>query len=242
MKFSTTLFAAITTSIVALSACTESRHHHVEDVVATTRLTLIHQDGDVIAKLSGIESRSLITDYDLTQPLQFLAIDPNYTDFHLISPNPSKIPGLYRFPAPKTASGGYRIWADVKPNVALSKKQLEEFPFADLGARRIGSIAKVDMLEASMGGHRFTLTFDSPLAEDEESIGTLHIDGKATGASGEIIGFYDDFRTVARIKLDNTLTFHLIPSQGGYVKFFALVKLDGKTVTVPFGANVAKAK
>jgi len=232
----------IALSFIGLSACSPGpiHHEHVADVPPTIRLTLIPQDTNTLVKLSGIESRTLITNDNLTQPLQLLLIDPTLTDFRLITPQKSNIPGIFTIPLMPKSNAPYRVWADIRPGEALSKKQREEFPSADLGARKIGNINKTQSLETNIDGHHFTLSFDHAPTADNESIATLHTDSAV--ASGDIYGFYDDFHSVIRLPIAPDGTFHLTPKKQGYLKLFAVIKQGYKTVTVPFGVVVAKAE
>jgi len=245
-------FASITAmiaSIIAIAACTPPHHAAVPAAEPTLRLTLIPESAlpkdkttIIDAKLNVIKTRDLVLKEDLTQPLQLLVIDPTLTDFTLITPRETKIPGLYSFPFALKSPSGYRVWADVKPGIALSKKQLEEFPMTDLGSRKAAAINKTPMLEANVGGDHFALSFDKAPIEGEESTGTITgKDGAPIHAGGEIIGFYDDFRTVLRTPLDDKHTFTLAPAHAGFIKLFAKLQIGGKTVSVPFGVNLGKA-
>ena len=236
----------IATCASAIIGCSDIiTHHHAEDVKPTIRLTLIPQGAQTLVKLNGIESRRLITKDDLTQPLQLFILDPTLTDLTVIAPQDSAIPGVYSFTFTPKSSAGYRVWAYVQPTASISKKQTEEFPQADLGARKPGNITKTESHDATIGGMHFVLSFDKAPTLDDESTGTIRItgkDGNTTTASGEIIGFYDDFHSVFRLPLDDKGSFHLTPNKQGFIKLFARVKLDGKTVSVPFGVLVSKPK
>jgi len=251
-KFAST--AAIMAGIIALTACSSVPHPHATAPVTepTLRLTLIPQTASVKdkatiidVKLNIIRTRDIVLKEDLTQPLQLLVIDPTFTDFSLITPQETKIPGLYNFTFAGKSPDGYRVWADIKPGIAISKKQLEEFPLADLGVRKPAAINKTQMLETTVGGNHFVLSFDKAPTASDESLATLKItdkDGNSIHATGEIIGFYDDFRSVFRMSLDDSLTFYLTPKQPGFIKLFARLQISGKTVTVPFGVKIMEAK
>ena len=228
----------LSASLIALAAC--SSRHHVDEPKPTFRLTLVPQGSNTLVKLNGIDSRSLIANEDLTQPMRLLLIDPTLTDFHIIIPQKSDVPGMYSFTLPSKSKTDYRVWADVMPDAAISKNQLEEFPQADFGARSIGQVSKVQSLEATISGQHYVLSFDRSPKENYESTGKLLIDGKP--AAGSLYGFYDDFHSVVRLPLDNDGTFALTPRHSGFIKLFAQVKQRENIVTVPFGVIAEKDK
>lgn len=227
--------------LALLSACATA-HHHVEDAPLVTRLTLVPEGDHTLVKINGVESRSLVTNANLTQPLQLLMIDSTLSDFHVITPAPSSIPGVLSMPAPK--SEGYRIWADIHPNAALSKKQREEFPSADIGRVKAGHIDKMPAVAAHIDEFQLTLALDHPLMADEESTITLRAadaDGKPAHCTGDLYGFYDDLHSVVHVTLDSESRFTLTPKKAAFIKLFAVLSCNGHALTAPFGMSAAKA-
>jgi hypothetical protein len=237
---------------------------------AATQLTLLPQSTitqgqpvTVLAKLNNIKERRILTDDDLetahTKKIHLLLIDPTLTDYQHIHPVPTKTPGIYSFTFTPKLAGGYRAWADITPK-ATGK---QEFDVADLGAHRAGAISKTESLEASVSGYHFTLSFDKPPAEGDESMGMIMISdahGKPVaslepvmGAYAHIVGFYDDFHTVvhthpmgdepktASAHGGPMLMFHLAPQKAGFIKLFAQVNIGGKDIFAPFGVKIANS-
>lgn len=250
--------------LIALSACsTVMPKYHYDEKPATLKLTLLPHDTlaagktiDVDAKLTSIKNLSLLTDNDFdtvhTQKIHLLIADPTLTDYQHVHPQPTSLPGVYHFQFTPKLAGGYRVWADVTP----SATHKQEFVSADLGPHKASAIARTPSQEADVSGYHFTLTFDTPPTEGAESVGTVHVSGKAglqplMGAYGHIVGFYDDFRAIVHThpmgeepKNDSELggpdvRFHLMAVKPGFLKLFAQFKIDGREVFVPFGVNVA---
>jgi len=242
----------------------------------TLRLTLIPQDAltpgkptTVLAKINHIEQRVALTDADLdtvhTMKFHLLVIDPAFSDYQHIHPQPTSTPGVYSFPFIPKSADGYRAWADVTPT--LTHKQ--EFASDDLGTPRKGSIDKTESREATLGNYRFSLSFDKPPVAGGESMGTIRVTGAGgkpvtslepgMGAYAHIVGFHEDYRTVIHTHPMGAepaaghdhhaegqgggpeLMFHLSPTKPGFVKLFAQVKIGGREYFAPFGVMVAKA-
>lgn len=188
-------------------------------------------------------------------------IDPTLTDFHLFTPDAVESSQTF---TPATA-GPYRVWSEVVP----VQTALPEHPFADLGGPfHVVDRSRHDFLDATnvtTAGLRFQLTFTSgnggaPIAR-QVSLMRLHITD-TTGqpvtrlepfmnAFAHLTGLYDDGKTVLRlhpvgadilrtdVRGGPTLAFKIYPPHPGFVRFFCHVKLDGKTLTVPLGVNIA---
>jgi len=266
----TKLILPVLMCILLAAACSGGSDHPRQMAAAakpTIRLTLVPQDAlkpgkpvTVLAKLNNIRERTVITEDQLevvhTQKIHLLLIDPTLTDYQHIHPQPTKTPGVYSFSFTPKLSGGYRAWADITPLGGKQQFVMSE----DLGAHRAGTINKTESHEAVIGSYRFTLSFDKPPVEGSESMGKIHVTDKKgnavaalepiMGAFAHIVGFYDDFRTVAHThpmgkepesahdRGGPELTFHFAPSKSGFVKLFAQVKIGGKEIFVPFGVMV----
>ncbi|MDE3015619.1 MAG: hypothetical protein KGI29_01675 [Pseudomonadota bacterium] len=251
---------SVVTCWLALAGCSgapQVTHKTLPPPIA--RLTLLPQGEmvrgkpvTVLMKLTAIKTRSLLTDADLetmyTKKIHLLLIDPSLADYQHIHPMPTRTPGLYSFTFTPKSPGGYRVWADITPKATGR----QEFAMADLGAHRIGAVSKIENRTAVVSGYHFNLTFDTPPAAGGESVGRLTITGAhgetvtlepVMGARAHIVGFYDDFRTVAHMHPmgDNPheIMFHFAPDRAGFVKLFAQVEIGGKAIFAPFGVMVA---
>jgi hypothetical protein len=244
---------AILCCITSLGACSSFKEAMRDPDAAAkpvTRLTLLPvgpvgmgTTTSVDTKLTVMENRALITEDNLmavrSQKLQLLALDPSFTDFQQITPQPTRVTGLYNFSFTPRVKSGYRVWADIIPTLTSRR----EFPFADLGSKPIGAFDRTEKLEAIMQGYHFTLAFDSPLERDNESTGMISAtrSGEAAAlALTEVFGFYDDFRTVIHLYPDEASrpAFQLRPHKKGFIRFFARVSVDGKDMVVPFTSEI----
>ena len=267
------VFFAVACAALTLNACApklpKSKAEKEKDAKPYARLTLLPhtrlQQGaptQVIAKLTHNTGLYALRDEDLenvhTSTFHLLVIDSTFTDYQHIHPRPSDTPGLYSFSFTPKLAGGYRAWADITPK----ETHKQTYASADLGNPGSLKINRSDTREATVGGYRFTLSFDDRVAKDEEVMGKITVADASgnpvntlepvMGAYGHIVGFYDDFRTIAHVhpmgeepKSDSerggpTLEFHLEPQKEGFIKLFAQVKIGGKELFVPFGVTVAK--
>jgi hypothetical protein len=192
-----------------------------------------------------------------TQKIHLLIVDPSLEDYQHEHPEPYLSPGMYGFAFTPQTSHDYRVWVDITP-VGGS----QQFAMLDLqGTENCTTpcIEKKMNNEVVVDGYRFALKLP-PLRVGEAAMGTVTVadkDGKPVtalepvlGAFAHIVGFYDDNVTVAHMhpmgaepkdandRGGPVLTFHAEPSRAGYLKLFAQVKIDGKTIFAPFGVEV----
>ncbi len=265
------VFFAIVCTALALSACTPKAKPKAaaKDEKPIARLTLLPHESiqpgrptTVIAKLTHNKGLYALNDNDLenvhTSTFHLLVIDPTFSDYQHIHPRPTETPGLYSFQFTPKMAGGYRAWADITPK----ETGQQTYASADLGTPGGLKINKADTREASVGGYRFTLSFDNAPTSGSESMGKITVADMSgnpvkslepvMGTYGHIVGFYDDFRTVMHVhpmgdepgsesdRGGPELSFHMEPTKPGFVKLFAQVKIGGKELFVPFGVNVVK--
>ncbi len=261
---------SLVVSASMLAACSVSPKYHYVEPVPTMRLTLLPHDTlavgkavEVDGKITNEKTLSLLKDdaFEVkhTRKIHLLVIDPSLTDYQHIHPEPTATSGVFGFKFTPKKEGYYRVWADVTP-VSTHK---QEFVVADLGQRKAATIDKTESSAATVDGYHFVLTFDKPLVEGNESMGTIKItDAKGgsvsslqplMGAFGHMVGFYDDFHTILHThplgdepKSDKErggpeLSFHLMPAKAGFIKLFAQVKINNKELYVPFGVIVKAA-
>ncbi len=190
-----------------------------------------------------------------TKKFHLLVIDPTFTDYQHLHPEPTHTPGGYLFTFTPKLKGGYRAWADVTP---MDGNQ--EFAMADLGKPAAAHLGAPPSDKAIVQGYRFGLSFDETPAEGEEIMGNITVldkNGKEVrtlepvmGAFAHIVGFYDDYETVVHThamgdepesdadRAGPTVMFHLAPEQAGMLRLFAQFKINGQEIFAPFTVKI----
>lgn len=189
-----------------------------------------------------------------TKKIHLLIVDPSLTDYHHEHPTTGGTPGKYVFSFTPRKPGSYRIWADVTP-----KEGLHEYVMADLNNETAEKV-KIDHtpnLSVIVDGFKFELKLESETLKLGQPISaTIHVvgpDGKPftelepiMGAFAHLVGFYDDFQTIAHIhpmgkEPENSnerggpdLQFHFMPEKPGVLKLFAQVQVKGTSKFAPF--------
>jgi hypothetical protein len=215
---------ALTTALLA-SACSGAMKTPkilAKPEVATIRLTLLPQEAlapgtpvTVLVKLNHIADLTVVTPEE-AQKLSVLVADTSLSDVQSLTPAPTKTPGLYSIRFTPKSANGYRAWADF---TAAGKRN---FVVADLGQHRAPNVAKT----ISSG-----ISFDKPLAANETSLGTI---GNANII--DVIGMYDDAKTVIAGQPDGKSGFRITPPRAGYLRL--LVKTSSSASYAPFGVTV----
>lgn len=192
-----------------------------------------------------------------TQKVHLLVADETLGDYHHLHPA-VKSDGEYvaSFVPKKTTS--YKVWADITP-VDGSQKFVsalvkgKEPCAAPCVQKDLADSAK----EAGLMGN---LSFEGKLTAGKAVMGSLTIKDEngnpvkdlqpVMGAFAHIVGFYEDFNSVAHIhpmgeeptKAEQRggpeLKFHFEPERKGFVKLYAQVKRDDKDIFIPFGIEV----
>jgi hypothetical protein len=193
-----------------------------------------------------------------TQKVHFLVADESLSDYHHLHPVALPKPGSYSATfAPKNVDN-YKLWADVTP-VGGSQQFI---PVTLKGAEPCASpcTEKKVAYEGAAGGLKAILSFEKPLKAGEADMGMVQItdeSGKPVadlepvmGAFAHIVGFYEDFATVAHVhpmgkepaaesdRGGPDLVFHLEPAKSGFLKLFVQVKRGGKDIFIPLGVNI----
>lgn len=139
----------------------------------------------------------------------------------------------------------------------------QEYVIADLvtGKEAKSEINRTIVLESTMDGYTFKLSFDSEsLVIGKPALGKITITDKVgnpvkdlepvMGAFAHIVGFFDDKQTVVHIhpmgeepskptdRGGPELQFHIVAEKAGFIKLFAQVSIKGKELFVPFGIVV----
>lgn len=218
----------------------------------------------VFIKLTHIKTNQAIRLHDLrevhTQKIHMLVIDDSLSDYSHVHPVATSEPGVYQFTwEPKKRDANYRIWADVVPED--SKQQ--EYLVADLFSMKKTSsiVVPAESMQSFVGGYKFNLHFEPSYLELGKAVmgkitvsdlkGRLvHNLEPVMGAYAHIVGFNADFKSVVHIHPQGVepskasdrggpkLEFYVNPSQIGFIKLFAQVKIKGKEIFVPFGIVV----
>ncbi|AGN13904.1 TPA: hypothetical protein ACIZB4_001240 [Legionella pneumophila] len=221
----------------------------------------------VLIKLIDTKSNKPITLNDLieahTQKIHLLIIDDTLLDYSHVHPVETTIPGIYQFEwQPTLKSASYRAWADLIPtNTKTQEYVVADLPYPKTKKKLENPIHRQPLFESSVDGYHFKLSFDkTPLHVGQAVMGKIDItDAKENpvhtlepimGAYAHIVGFNEDFKTVTHVHpmgkepTNNTerggpeLLFHIKPNKVGFIKMFAQVQIDGKTLFVPFGVTV----
>jgi hypothetical protein len=196
-----------------------------------------------------------------TEKIHVLVIDPSLTDYHHEHPVGTDTPGEFKFSFTPKKPGAYRVWADLLP-VATGA---QEYVMADIPADTLAEPVtnRAESLSTQLEGLTYTLTFKEPLKAGSAALGTLTITDEkgqvypslepVMGAYAHIVGFGEDFKTIAHIhpmgpeptqatdRGKGTLEFHLQPESPGLLRLFAQVQIGGTSKFAPFTLNIGKA-
>ncbi|MFK7840588.1 MAG: hypothetical protein AB8B83_09710 [Bdellovibrionales bacterium] len=190
-----------------------------------------------------------------TQPVHLLIIEPGLKDYHHAHPI-QKTTGQYVFNFTPQTACSYRIWADVQ----LKGSHQQYIPVDLQGTEGCNEpMDKTVNLEASAQGYDFKLQLEGDLKAGEAVVANISISKDdqpvdflepVMGAFAHMVGFYDDYKTIAHIhpmgaepkeytqRGGPILRFHIEPEQVGYLKLFAQVQIDGRQVFAPFGLMI----
>lgn len=201
------------------------------------------------------------TDFQVvhTKPIHVLIVDPALQDFHHLHPISDK-PGEFVVKFKPKLSTDYGIWIDVTP-----RNGMQQFVRLTLKGSTLSYVAVSgeESLKQKVNGYSFKLSFNATRLKVGDSVmGTINVTdpyGKpyldlqpVLGAFAHVVGFYDDFKTVAHMhplgvapRSDKAhsgpkIIFHFTPEKAGFVKLFAQFKIEDKDVFVPFGVIVEK--
>ncbi|HAT1844363.1 hypothetical protein [Legionella pneumophila] len=223
----------------------------------------------VLIKLSDTKNNKPITLGNLieahTQKIHLLIIDDHLVDYSHVHPIETKIPGVYQFEwQPTLKNASYRAWADLIPaNTKNQEYVVADFPSPKIIKRIEDRMVRQPFFESTVDGYKFKLTFDkTPLHVGQPIMGKIDIvdaNGKPVhtlepimGAYAHIVGFNEDFKTVTHVhpmgkeptngseRGEPELQFHIEPDKAGFIKMFAQVQINGKTLFVPFGILVTQ--
>lgn len=207
-----------------------------------------------------------VTESDLlvvhTKPIHLLITDASLGSFQTVHPVPAAQAGDYTFTFTPCVDGPCRIWADVVPLVT----GLQELPYADIGGLYLPGAPKEtpDVFSTTNAGYTFELSFAGGLSGqiNAKQIQLMRI--QVTDSSGklvdrlepimsafaQVVGFYDDHQSVLRLHPMGSdilrddlrggphLGFKIYAPRPGFLRFYCQIRIDGRTLTVPFSVNV----
>ena len=219
-------------------------------VASELTLALKDKDGKPVT-IDTLEERH-------TRKIHLLVIDEALGDYHHLHPTPGKN-GTYTFSFTPATAHNYKVFADVKP--VGGDAEMVPVALAGRDACSENCIDKKSIYEAKTGDITAKLEFD----QKSLKVGTpakgdvLLTDAKGApvknlepvmGAYAHIVGFYDNFMTVAHMhplgdepkdakeRGASPVKFMLHPQRAGFLKLFVQIHRDGKDVFIPFGVTV----
>ncbi len=220
---------------------------------------------EVIVRLSTKDGKPVTLDLlteSHTEKIHLLIIDGSLTDYHHEHPVATATPGEYAFSFTPKLSGPYRVWADVVPTATKA----QEYVIADLaGAGEAGKITnRAPASRVKVDGFDFDVTLEpAQLSAGTDAMGKVTVRGPdgqtfgklepVMGAFAHIVGFSEDYKTIAHIhplgaeptktteRGGPSLEFHMNPAQAGLMRLFVQVRIDGKDRFAPITLAIAPA-
>lgn len=194
-----------------------------------------------------------------TRKIHLLVVDESLSDYHHLHPQPGKTRGSYTFSFMPQTAHNYKLFADVKPVDGAA--EMVPVLLAGRKACETDCIDKTHADTATVGDLKAKLVFDqSPLKVGTPAKGEVTVtDSKGAplknlepvmGAYAHIVGFYDNFASVAHMhplgdapkdaKAQGAapVKFMLHPQRAGFLKLFVQIRVKGEDVFIPFGVTV----
>jgi len=253
----------------AMKGMSHGDGHQASATVATTKVSVttekpltVGQEATATVKLTKPDgSPMLLSDLKEahTEKIHLLINDPSLSDYHHEHPTATSTPGEYTFTFTPSKPGPYRVWADLVP-VATDA---QEYAIADIAAPTKGEPIsnRTPSTTAEVGGLKYAITFENAkLKAGEAVLGKLTItkpDGTpfnqlepVMGAYSHIVGFSEDFETIAHIhpmgveptkatdRGAGELEFHLLPAKPGLMRLYAQIRVNGQDKFAPFTLEI----
>lgn len=219
---------------------------------ATAYLRLHKANGDPVDMAGLLETH--------TKKIHLLIIDGSLTDYHHEHPQPTAVPGEYRFAFTPLKPGPYRVWADLRPSpLGLQQYAVTDIPAATAG---LPFTNRTVSYKTTADGLNYELIVDeTPIRVGKSVHARLRVtspDGNGfaqlepiMATFAHLVGFNEDYQTVLHLHpkgppvLDANarggpdLEFQIYAMQPGFVRLFAQVQIGGQSHFAPFGINVA---
>ena len=193
-----------------------------------------------------------------TKKVHLLVADETLTDYQHLHPEPGTQAGTYVTSFVPENPTSYKVWLDVTP--AGGNQQFIPISLKGEAPCASSCVKKSLASEGTSDALTATIAFEKILKAGVAEMGTLTIKDKegrpvtnlepVMGAFAHIVGFYEDFQTVAHIhpmgqepKSNNErggpeLQFHIEPAKKGFLKLYAQVRRGDKDIFIPFGMNI----
>ena len=218
---------------------------------------------ETIVRLTGPGGKPVsLDDLDVahTEKIHLLIVNEALTDYHHEHPVGSDKPGEYRFKFKPRFGGPYYVWADLLPLATkvqeYSKTEVKVKGTPDKPRNNTNTSAEVD-------GYKFTWTVEGnkPLrtgASAEVKVRVTGPDGQpfkqlepVMGAYAHMVAFPTNLESVTHVHPSGPepttnserggpdLSFHVVPEQAGFHKFYLQTQIGGRDKFVAFGVDVA---
>jgi hypothetical protein len=259
---------AAPSGVKSMSGMDHGDSHPASATVATTKVSVtttepltVGKEATATVKLTKPDgSPMLLSDLKEahTEKIHLLINDTSLSDYHHEHPVATATPGEYTFNFTPSKPGPYRVWADLVP-VATDA---QEYAIANIAASTKGEplTNRTMSTTSEVDGLKYAVTFESPLKSGKAVLGKLTItkpDGSpfnelepVMGAYSHIVGFSEDFQTIAHIhpmgaeptKLTDRgageLEFHLLPAKPGLMRLYSQIRVNGEDKFAPFTLEI----
>jgi hypothetical protein len=193
-----------------------------------------------------------------TRKIHLLIIDGSLSDYHHEHPDPTEIPGEYRFTFTPRKPGSYRAWADVQPLLT----GFQEYAMADLPSPQAASeaIQTTVSTSAALEGLHYTLSASDPIKAGKAARVRLRVTASGgrpfggleplMGAFAHLVAFREDGRSVLHMHPLQTralkqeerggpdLEFQIYADKPGFYRLFLQVQIMNASKFVPLGIEV----
>ena len=197
-----------------------------------------------------------------TEKLHLLIVDESLTDYHHEHPVAGDKPGEYRFDFNPKFGGTYHLWADLLPE-ATGKQEYSKTTLKVQGTP--GKPQNTVNTTAELEGHLFAWSTEDekPLRVGESALVKINVRGPdgqpfkqlepVMGAYAHMVAFPTNLESVTHVHPSGPepttkterggpdLSFHVVPEQPGFQKFYLQTQIGGKDKFVAFGVDVAPA-
>ncbi len=196
-----------------------------------------------------------------TEKLHLLIVDESLTDYHHEHPAPAEKPGEYRFNFKPKFGGTYHVWADLLPT-ATDKQEYSKTTLKVQGSP--GKPQNTTNTTAELDGYRFDWTTEEnkALRVGESTLVKVRVTGPdgqpfkqlepVMGAYAHMVAFPTNLESVTHVHPTGPepttkterggpdLSFHVVPEQAGFQKFYLQTQIGGRDKFVAFGVDVAE--
>ena len=197
-----------------------------------------------------------------TEKLHLLIVDESLTDYHHEHPVAGDKPGEYRFDFKPKFGGTYHVWADLLPE-ATGKQEYSKTTLKVQGTP--GKPQNIVNTTAELDGHLFAWSTEDekPLRVGESAMVKINVRGPdgqpfkqlepVMGAYAHMVAFPTNLESVTHVHPSGPeprtkterggpdLSFHVVPEEAGFQKFYLQTQIGGKDKFVAFGVDVAPA-